>query len=346
MSKIIVSSDYHLRFSSQFDKTTNNGISSRLEEIITSINWVSEIGLQKQCNTFISCGDAFDSAEKLLTKEGIIISNMLKEISATYSNTIFISGNHEKLSADHSILDLFNPIIKVVSTPSFIDILGARLFFLPYIRESEDFYSAIQEFKKFDVIGKKYLFAHFWDFSVMEVDTEAIDLTKADLSMFDRVFTGHFHVPSSDINSKVIYVGTLLNKKFNETGPKGCWLLDTDLNTVEFIINPHSPEFFNTTDQNILNNSEFLDKNAYYKVACDPENVLEISKLLSHTKGFELTSKQLHDSSTEKISLLAAEKKNTTSFKEYVLLNCKPFIPEGVSEADFKKYGETFLSGL
>lgn len=347
MGKIVLSTDYHLKFHSVFDHMTDSGLPSRLDEIMQSIDWASDFGKKHKAEYFLSLGDVFDSPERLNTKEGLAIAELFRKIGKKYSNkTFFIPGNHDCLSANHNILDLFSDTINVFSEPTYVDIPGARLFFLPYIRESEDVYAKIEEFKKKACLGRKYLFAHFWDDSVMGVDPDAIKLNKIDLSFFDRVFLGHYHVPSQNKDSKVIYLGTLLNKKFNETGPKGCWILDLENNKVSFHINPNSPEFFSVQDTNVLTDVENLITNGYYRVACDPETVLEVTKILSKVKGFELVSKKEGFESSDAVSILNVEKKNASSLKDYIITNCNLFTPSGITEEEFKKQGETFLAGL
>jgi len=343
---ICISSDWHLKFTSQFDMMTDKGIPSRLSEIITSVTWAIEEGKKQKADTFIGCGDIFDAPEKLPTREGLAISEMFKQIKGSYANSFFIAGNHDQISSDRTILDLFSPLVKVFNAPSFVDVADARLFFVPYIRESEDLYAAIKAFEKVDCPGKKYLFAHFWDKSIMSVDPEAIDLTRINLDFFDRVFLGHFHVPTEDMNSKVVYLGTLLNKKFNESGKKGCWILNTKKNVIKFIENPNSPTFMVVKDTTILADVENIATNAYYRVECSPENVLAITKLLSNSKGVEIVSKSSEAGQSSAISLASAEKKNSSSLKDYILANCKIFLPDGCSEIEFKQHGSLFLGGM
>ena len=345
--KLLLSTDYHLKFSSQFDRPTEHGIPSRLHEIIESVDWVLSVGKKQKTQYYIGLGDIFDNSDRLLTREGLAIKDLFQRIAAAYpKSAMFLVGNHDQISADHNILDLFSPTVRTFASPSFVDVQGARLFFLPYIRESADLYKALSDFEALDCPGKKYLFAHFWDNSVMGVDPEALDLSKINMSFFDRIFLGHYHVPSADINSKVIYLGTLLNKRFSETGPKGCWTLDLATNKVEFFRNPHSPEFFQLQDTNVLTDAENLLENAYYRIACDPENVLEVTKLLSKVKGFELVSKLEDSTDPSRISIMNVEKKNSYSLKDYILANCAMFLPENVSEEEFKAQGASFLVNL
>ena len=170
-------------------------------------------------------------------------------------------------------------------------------------------------------------------------------MTKINTDFFDRIFLGHFHSPTTNVDSKIVYLGTLLNKRFNETGDKGCWILDVDHNSLTFHINPHSPEFIQTLDTAVLADLENLNKNAYYRIACDPENVLEISKLLSTVRGYEIISKKDTDV-VGHISILNVEKKNSSTLKDYILKNCGLFLPEGVTETEFKEAGTTFMANL
>jgi len=345
MTKIVLASDFHIRYTNPMDHVDENGVSSRLNEILDSLSWAVEIGKQHKANIFISTGDVFDTSERLPTKEGLIIQETFKKIKENYKSVFFIPGNHDIISNECNILTLFEPIIKVFSNPSYLDINGARLFFLPYVREPELFYSTLEEFKKYNCFGKKYLFAHFWDSSVVSLDSEAIDLNKADFNMFDKVFSGHYHSPSINTDNKIIYCGTLLNKKFNERGQKGAWILNCETEKITFYPNPLSPTFVTTKDISILNNAENLLENAYYKVECSPENILEVSKLLSKVKGYEIVSLQII-SNEDKIILDNVERKNTSGFKNYILNNCKLFLPEGVTEEEFKNAGTKFMENI
>jgi hypothetical protein len=148
------------------------------------------------------------------------------------------------------------------------------------------------------------------------------------------------------MNSKVVYLGTLLNKRFNETGKKGCWILNTKKNSIKFIENPNSPAFVVTKDTNLLGNIENIITNAYYRVECSPDNVLTITKLLSACKGVEIISKSTEAEQTNSISLASVEKKNASSLKDYILANCNLFMPDGVTEQEFKMHGNLFLGSM
>lgn len=345
MTRIVIVSDTHLKFSAQFDRQLESGLPSRLSEIVDSIDWAILEGLKHQATVFISCGDTFEVAERLQTKEGLAISELFKRVKSNFSKNYFLVGNHDQISSNHNILDLFNPIINVFSKPSFVDIDDGRLYFMPYLRETEDVYATFKKFEGLDCIGKKYFFGHFWDTKTISIDPDAVDLKKVNLAFFDRLFLGHFHVPTVNLNDKVVYLGTLLNKKFGETGKKGCWILDTDTNSLEFIPNPNSPEFITTTDEAILADLENLNKNAYYRVYTDAENVIEISKLLNTVKGFELLSKQTNNNE-QQVSILSVDKKNSTSLKDYILNNAHLYLPENVKLDEFKEIGNSFMRNM
>lgn len=348
MGKICISSDYHLAFSNIFDRTNVNGISSRLQEILDSIKWAADIGKQKKATHFFSLGDVFDRAERLPTKEGLEIQNTFKYINTHYKGKCgLLTGNHDKVSENTSILDLFQHSIPIINRMHFIDIDDARLFFIPYLREPEDFYDTIKNLQaNYDCPSKKYLFGHFWDSTIMGVDPEAIDLTKFNARFFDRIFCGHYHVPTNDMTNLVIYLGTLLNKKFSETGPKGCWILDTDKNKLEFIKNPHSPEFYSVEDVIILNAPNEIEQNAYYRVYCDADTIMDVQRLLSISKGFEILPKKDSVGNISNISIDTVDKKNNQTLKQYVLEHCNIFCPKDIDEEEFKMRGSELLSEL
>ena len=348
MSKLCIATDFHISFSAQFDRINSNGISGRLQEILDSIKWAAELGKQRKATHFFGLGDIFDKPERLPTKEGIEIQTTFKAITDLYKGKCgLLTGNHDKVSENTSILDLFKHSIPIFNKTDFLDIDGARLFFIPYLREPEDFYNAVSDIKKnWDYPGKKYLFAHFWDTSIMGVDPEAINLSKFDARFFDRIFCGHYHVPTNDLTNLVIYLGTLLNKKFSETGPKGAWILDTDKNKLEFVKNPHSPEFFSVEDVVILNNPEVIERNAYYRIYCNADTVLDVQRLLSATKGFEILPKKEATGILNNISIEAVDKRNNQTLKQYVLANCGIFTPQDITEDEFRTRGSELLSDL
>ena len=348
MAKLLLCTDFHISFSSQFDRTNANGISGRLQEILDSIKWAADLGKQKKATHFFGLGDIFDRAERLPTKEGVEIQNTFTYVNSLYKGKCgLLTGNHDKISENTSILDLFQHSIPVFNKVAFLDIEGARLFFVPYLREPEDFYTAIKDIQaNLDCPGKKYLFGHFWDTSIMGVDPEAIDLTKFNVRFFDRVFCGHYHAPTNDLTNLVIYLGTLLNKKFSEQGPKGAWILDTDKNKLEFIKNPHSPEFFQEDDVVILANPDTITKNAYYRAYANADTVMALQRLLSVCKGFEILPKKDIASTTSNVSIDSVEKKNNQTLKEYVLANCSIFAPEDITPEEFKARGIELLTDL
>lgn len=345
--KILLATDFHLSFSNQFDRTNSAGISGRLQEILDSIKWAADIGKQKKATHFFGLGDIFDRAERLPTKEGIEIQNTFKYVNDLYNKKCgLLTGNHDKISENTSILDLFQHSIPIFNKVSYLDVDGARLFFVPYLREPDDFYNTMLDIQtNLDCPGKKYLFGHFWDTSIMSVDPEAIDLSKFNMRFFDRIFCGHYHVPTNGLTNLVIYLGTLLNKRFSETGPKGCWLLDIEKNKLEFIKNPHSPEFYSVEDSVILGDPTAIEKNAYYRVYCNADTVCDIQRLLSACKGFEILPKK-EASATNSISIESVDKKNNQTLKEYVLANCEIFLPIDIELDEFKTRGSELLSDL
>ena len=99
MSKICLATDFHLAFSSQFDRICATGVSVRLQEVIDSIKWAADLGKQKKCTHFFGLGDIFDRAERLPTKEGIEIQNTFKYVNDLYKGKCgLLTGNHDKVS--------------------------------------------------------------------------------------------------------------------------------------------------------------------------------------------------------------------------------------------------------
>lgn len=352
--RAVISSDWHFKFGDQFDRATPSGVSCRIQEVLDSVLWTCEVGKRQKASIFIGAGDIFERAERLPTKEGLLIQQALEHIRKQFKYCFFIPGNHDLLSRESSILALFQSTVTVFNKPSFVDLPTCRLYFVPFIREATEFYNTLSSITASDTINKKYLIAHFWDNQSMPLDPEAIDLSKLPTGFFDRVFCGHYHVPSKNPEDSIIYSGALLNHHFGETGRKGCWVTDFTTNKTEFFANPHSPEFITCLDTNLLHlsTSEALSElstNAYYRVYCDPENVLDITNMLSSVKGFELLHKQEADAAATTPAVLAVEgieKKNLQSFTDYILSHCEGFKPDNVTSDEFIEVGKSLLLGV
>lgn len=348
MTKIVLSSDYHLSFNAPFNKVTPEGRSSRIDEILNSILWAAETGIKNGAEYFISLGDMFEKPDKILTREGNHIRDCLAKVSSMYGKKkhLALRGNHCSINEEYSIVSLFADTLTPINLPTFLDVDGGRLFFCPYQREPEDIYKTLNEFENRDCPGNKYLFGHFWFNDVMAIDSDAIDLSNFNHRFYNRILCGHYHHISKDLSNLVIYIGTLLNKNFGETGPKGCWILETETNELTFIKNPNSPEFYVVEDTDVFENPSIVEENAYYKIAASAESLTDLNRLLSKSKGYELVCKSSKSDGNTDVSIDAVERHNSLTLRDFIFKNATLYCPEDVSLDDFVLKGRDLLGNL
>ena len=110
--KICFYTDPHWSQDSSIIRSRGNKYSSRLENLIQSINWVEALAYHQGCMSIICGGDFFDSSH--LNSEEI---SALKEISWAPLSHVFLTGNHETnvKSLQYCTSDLQEKIITIQS---------------------------------------------------------------------------------------------------------------------------------------------------------------------------------------------------------------------------------------
>jgi DNA repair exonuclease SbcCD nuclease subunit len=221
--------------------------SSRLENLIESVNWAEGLAFDCGCSAVICGGDFFDSTE--LNCEEI---SALKEIEWAPISHVFITGNHESTvkSLEFSTTEIFNlcPNSVVMHTPQqyFIDgANGVEFCFLPYVTEL-DRKPLIEYFGK--PTSKRIIFSHN-DLKDVQygqfISTEGFSISEIEDNC-DLYLNGHIH-HCSCVTEKIINGGNLTGQNFTEDAFKfeHCALIiDTDTMKVTFYKNPYALNFY------------------------------------------------------------------------------------------------------
>ena len=143
--KICIHSDEHWCQNSSIVRSRGEKYSTRLENLILSMNWVEQLAWDTGSECVVCCGDFFDSS--VLNSEEI---SALQEIRWAPISHLFLTGNHETnvSSLEYSTTDLFKlcPNAAVMNEPQqyFIDNTSVEFCFLPYVLERDR--KSIQEY--------------------------------------------------------------------------------------------------------------------------------------------------------------------------------------------------------
>lgn len=244
--KICFYTDVHWSQDSSIIRSRGDKYSSRLENLIQSMNWAEQLAFSQDCGLIVCGGDFFDSSQ--LNSEEI---SALKEIEWAPATHIFLTGNHETnvKSLEYSTSDLFNLCNNCVtiSEPGKYQVENCQteICFLPYVLDSSN--HSIGEY-----FGNKstprIIFSHN-DLKDVQygsfLSTEGFTISDIEDNC-DLFINGHIH-HCAYVTNKIINGGNLTGQNFTEdaTKYKHCALIiDLDTLEVKFFVNPHAYNFY------------------------------------------------------------------------------------------------------
>lgn len=271
--KILCVGDVHWSQNSSIVRSRGVHFSTRLENLITSVNWAENIGWENGCNVIVYMGDFFDSTQ--LNSEEISALSYIKWAPVSH---IFITGNHESSisSLEYNTSDLFKlcPNSTVITKPEYDHVAGTdvEFAFLPYILEQnrkplEEYFPKPTE--------KRIIFSHN-DLKDVQygqfLSTEGFTINEIEESC-DLFVNGHIH-NCSYVTSKILNCGNLTGQNFTEDASlygHFVHIIDTDTMKTTYHLNPYALNFFK----------------------CDLTQVYDITNSLSTLPGNVLTIKVL-----------------------------------------------------
>lgn len=217
--KVCIYSDPHWCENSSIIRSKGTKYSTRLENLIDSINWVEQLAWNTGCECVICCGDFFDSS--VLNSQEI---SALQELRWAPISHLFLTGNHETnvSSLEYSTSDLFKlcPNSCVISTPQqyFIDNTTVEFCFLPYVLERDR--KTVAEY-----FGPKtcnrVIFSHNDIKNVQYgnfLSTEGFEVSDIE-SNCNLYFNGHIH-HCCNVTDKIFNIGNLTGQNFTEDATK------------------------------------------------------------------------------------------------------------------------------
>lgn len=215
----LIYSDPHWCQNSSIVRSNGNKYSTRLENLIESINWVEQLAWNTGCQCIICCGDFFDSS--VLNSQEI---SALQEIRWAPMSHLFLTGNHETnvSSLEFSTSDLFKlcPNSSVISTPQqyFIDGTSVEFCFLPYVLERDR--KTIQEYFG-PQTSNRVIFSHN-DIKDVQygsfLSTEGFSVPDIEQNC-NLYFNGHIH-HCCNVTQKIFNIGNLTGQNFTEDATK------------------------------------------------------------------------------------------------------------------------------
>lgn len=244
--KILCVGDVHWSQNSSIVRSRGINYSTRLENLLYSLNWAETLAWENSCNVIIYMGDFFDSTQ--LNTEEI---SALRELRWAPIPHLFLTGNHEisLSSLEYSTCEVFSlcPNARIISAPEHYHIEGTdvEFCFLPYILERDrkpitEYFPAKTE--------KRIIFSHN-DLKDVQygqfLSTEGFSINEIE-SCCDLFINGHIH-NCAYVTNKIINTGNLTGQNFTEDATKyGHFveMIDTSTMDVQFHRNPYAFNFF------------------------------------------------------------------------------------------------------
>jgi DNA repair exonuclease SbcCD nuclease subunit len=281
--KILFYADPHWSTNSSIVQSRGKKYSTRLENLIDSINWVEQQAIIYNCNTIVCLGDFFDKAQ--LSAEEI---TALQEISWADLSHVYLTGNHEMglANLEYSTAHLFNlcPRTTVIEKPISYIIEDVELCFLPYILENNR--KPLKEYFDTSNAYRRIIASHN-DISGIELggfitkDGFSIDEIESNCSLF---LNGHLH-NGSKVTQKIINVGNITGQNFSENAfiySHNIVILDTKTMQLTRVENPFAFNFYKLEN---IDSLQKIKSNAVLSVKTTTENIPITRNILDENKN-------------------------------------------------------------
>ena len=284
--RIGIVGDVHWSTYSSIVRSRGKKYSTRLENLISTINFVEETFKQQECDLIVYLGDFFDRPD--ITAEE---ASALKEVK--WFDSIphhFIVGNHEA-----NISSLVYNSTNILKKPNFFiedivhktELEDLDIYWLPYIVE-DDRKPLIEYLENYNNEKRHVIFSHN-DLKGVQyaqfLSVTGFDLTEID-SCCDLFINGHIHNGSYvDTNKKILNLGNITGQNFNEdafTYPHLFAILNTETLALEFFENLQALNFYkikiaSKRDLEKLNN---LKSNVVISINCDEQYADQVKEKL------------------------------------------------------------------
>ena len=244
--KILIVGDVHWSTYSSIVRSRGKYYSTRLENLVASINWAECKALEFNCERVVYLGDFFDKPD--LTSEEL---TALSEIKWSNLPHYFLVGNHEA-SVKSLIYNSVEALRKIPNMMIIRDISSLKitpeteLIFIPYI--TEDDRKPLQDYIPDKNVKNKIIFSHN-DIKGLQLgmfqskDGFEIEEIENNCTCF---LNGHIHNGQSFCKNG-INLGNLTGQNFGENAFKynhSAYILDTDQLVLSQIENPHAFNFY------------------------------------------------------------------------------------------------------
>lgn len=243
--RILIFADLHMCPRASIINKWGTKYSARLENCITTVNWLERLAEDKNCDYIMNLGDFFDRPD--LTSDTITACNDIE-----WSNIMHYSivGNHDASTSSllfNSVNSFLGDRHVIITEPQVLPLVDCDICFLPYVVEC-DRKPLSEYFKNLDPNKPRVILSHN-DISGIQmgpvVSKTGFSIEEIEASC-DCFVNGHLH-NGQTISNKVINLGNATGKDFGEDALRykhNVAILDTSTLRLELIENPNAFNFY------------------------------------------------------------------------------------------------------
>ena len=204
--------------------------------------------IENDINVILVLGDVFDSRSSINVKTNNEVWTLFSEVLKGFNVKILV-GNHDiyyKTTIDVNSLKGLNELkdVDVIKSITHMDILGINCLMCPWIVDYDDkeFHDALNNsnadvlFGHFDIVG----------FTLNSSKVSDVGVKSDVFSNFKKVFSGHYHTPSSKKigRTEIVYIGSPYQIDRNDMNDdKGFIILNLETLRYKRVINTTSLKF-------------------------------------------------------------------------------------------------------
>lgn len=334
--RLFIYADPHWSSYSSIVRSRGEKYSTRLENLIQTMNWIEAKALEEQCDAIICLGDFFDKSE--LNAEEI---TALQEVMWSNMDHYMIVGNHEmgRSNLEHSSAHLFSliPNCKVINN---IEMLydgysNTGVIMLPYILENNR--KPLKEYLSNFNLNKNTIILSHNDISGIQmgkfISTIGFSIEEIEENC-DLFINGHLH-NEAEIGNKIINLGNITGQNFSEDASKyehKALILDTFNKSISTLPNPYAMNFYKidltkmlpTIDDALINKTlDVLTYPAVATIKVNSNNEFLVKDLLSSATNIIESRCIVEASNSSEESIINADESldHLAKFRQFVYDN-------------------------
>lgn len=240
--KLIVTADLHLNDWPHYNEPWSNGLSARLHDQISLLNYITEMGQYHHVDGFLILGDIFEHKEKV---SGIVINEAAKAFNAMrqVAQVFFLVGNHDFITRDGTrhLLENFIYMEGIDIFPFHGDyIINDVKFSCMGYQETDTFQVPVDGDILVGHLGLQKCALHR-NYKAKE----GIDPMVLKPERFKACWIGHQHI-TQRLDPNILCLGAPIHFDWRDCNKKeyGFWLMEIDNTITETLIQPtFLPEF-------------------------------------------------------------------------------------------------------